>query len=93
MLPPPPHPAHPLAQPAMHPPASMSQVLVGDAWGTVRGWGPPGDMAAAGVACRELGMADSGSVFVPLLYNSSDYGSRYAPGSWLDNITCTGGLD
>ena len=87
-------------------PALPLQVLVNDTWpwGGVRGFGPPGDMEAASVACRELGVSNKGSVFVSLFYNLSEPNSGlpwrsgrlvlapifWRPGEWISNVTCTG---
>ena len=64
----------------------LLQVLVNSTSGTACGLGPPGDLAAATVICKQLGLGGHG-----YLYNdtrSISYDNR-SP-IWIINVTCSG---
>jgi hypothetical protein len=63
------------------------QVLVNGTWGEACSFGPPGDLRAATVVCKELGLGSHG-----YLYNETREASfANAPPSWIENATCAGG--
>jgi hypothetical protein len=62
------------------------QVLVNGTWGSACAYGPPGDLQAATVICKELGLGSHG-----YLYNDTRYaGYASSPPAWIGNMTCTG---